>query len=523
MSESEPPELPGFDFEAKLGQGGFADVYRYHQHRPERQVAVKVLRKAISTVEEQRQFENEINRMSSLSQHPGIVTIYEANLTPDGRAYFSMEYCPDDHFGEIARAQPLSVAQALEVGVKVAGAVETAHQAGILHRDIKPANILRTAYGEPALTDFGIAGGRDAESDPTDSAGVTIPFAAPEVLSGRTFGDERSDVYSLGATVYALLAGRAPFSTGKAMRQSEAISAILNGTPHPIGRTDVPRELEIAIRTALARQPEARFSSAASFGRSLQTVEVALGYPQTRLQVGPQSGSPTRRRPAESHDGDSATVVNSPSRVDPSKSGQSTLRSNRPIDRVPDQPPSGKAPPRPRTEASLPVPQDLEADTVMRKEAAPKPQEPDLEAGPPPREGPPIALLASVAAAVVLLIIVGAVLLFADGDSTDDAATTSTTADPNAFGIATPPATPVDVAVSIENRQALVTWAAPDAERDDAYRVAVTSRADGGPQPATTDTEQRITLEERETEICVQIIAIRGGQVSTSSAEVCAP
>ena len=522
MSDSGPPDLPGFDFEAKLGSGGFSDVYRYHQHRPERQVAVKVLREAILTPEKQRQFENEINRMSSLSQHPGILTIYEANITPDGRAYFTMEYCPGDHFGEIARAHPLSEVHALEVGVKVAGAVETAHQAGILHRDIKPANILQTAYGEPALTDFGIASGRDAESDPTDSVGVTIPFAAPEVLSGRTPGDERSDVYSLGATIYALITGRAPFSTGRPMPQSEAISAILQGNPRPIDRPDVSAEFETAIRTALARQPEARFSSAASFGRALQTVEVMHNYSQTRLQVGPQAGAPTRRRPERADVGGSATVVRPPSRVDPTKTGQSTLRSTGPIDRVPDQLPSSTGATAERFEASLPVPQDLAAATVKPARSNEGPAAPLAPEGPPPRPGPPVALLASVAAVVVLLLVVGAMILFTS-DGTDEGPTTTTTADPGAFVMGTPPATPVDVAVSVDAGQALVTWAASDAQEGDGYRVTVTSRATGGQQPVTTDLEQRITLAPDESTLCVQVIAIRTSQVSTSSTEVCAP
>ena len=209
MPDAAPPVLPGYDHLRELGRGGFADVHLYRQHLPSREVAIKVLRQTTSSAEDRARFENEANRMAMLSSHPGIVTIYEVGVAPDDRPYLTMEYCPNDHFGRLARQRPLTVARALEVGIKVAAAVETAHRASILHRDVKPANILLTTYGEPALTDFGIADAVDSEVA-VSSQGVSIPFAAPEVLSGATDGDELSDVYALGATVYALLAGRAP-------------------------------------------------------------------------------------------------------------------------------------------------------------------------------------------------------------------------------------------------------------------------------------------------------------------------
>ncbi len=329
MADAPPPALPGYDYQRELGHGGFADVYLYRQQLPSREVAVKVLRQTAASAEARAQFENEANRMAMLSSHPGIVTIYEVGVSPDDRPYLTMEYCPHGHFGVIARAHPLTVSRALEVGIKVAAAVETAHQAAILHRDVKPANILLTTYGEPALTDFGIAGGADGEGL-SSSQGVSIPFAAPEVLSGATVGDELSDVYSLAATVYALLAGRAPFSTGEAMSELELIERVLNAPLPPTGRADIPPSLERALTRALARDPGRRPESAVAFGRALQGVEAELGLAQTPLRIADTSAVPP---PAPVDGDDDSTRFRGVQRVDPEGPPAAAITAVPPSDR----------------------------------------------------------------------------------------------------------------------------------------------------------------------------------------------
>src|SRR5690606_6384856 len=116
-------------------------------------VAVKVMLPQAVASGGVEAFTAEANVMAQLSSHPAIVSIYEASVSPDGRPYLVMEYCSKPNLQARYRRQRLSVAEALRIGVQVAGGVETAHRAGILHRDIKPANILVTEYGRPALTD----------------------------------------------------------------------------------------------------------------------------------------------------------------------------------------------------------------------------------------------------------------------------------------------------------------------------------------------------------------------------------
>jgi eukaryotic-like serine/threonine-protein kinase len=281
---SSPPSLPGFSYVRVLGSGGFADVFLYEQNMPRRQVAVKVLLAEIVNDHVRAMFQAEANLMAQLSTHPSILTVYQASVSADGRPYLVMELCSAS-LGERYRREALPVAEVLRVGVKIASAVETAHRAGVLHRDIKPSNILTTAYGNPVLSDFGIAATL-GESDSTEAVGLSIPWSAPEVLNDETSGTVASEVWSLGATVYSLLAGRSPFELpGGANRSADLISRIGKARPQPIGRPDVPPRLEAALQRAMAKRPDARPRSALEFIRELQAVEQEIGVSQTPVEV----------------------------------------------------------------------------------------------------------------------------------------------------------------------------------------------------------------------------------------------
>ena len=130
-----------------------------------------------------------------------------------------MQYCPTPDLSKRYKTAPFAVSEVLSIGVQLAGAVESAHRQGILHRDIKPANVLTKRSGRPALADFGIAVTTAAADDP-DSVGVSIPWSPPELLADEPKGDVRSDVYSLTATLYTLLAGRSPFEIAGTVEQA---------------------------------------------------------------------------------------------------------------------------------------------------------------------------------------------------------------------------------------------------------------------------------------------------------------
>ncbi|WP_183097785.1 serine/threonine-protein kinase [Nocardioides pelophilus] len=279
-----PPDLPGFQFLELLGTGGFADVFQYEQQMLGRKVAVKVLLSDIDA-DVQASFEVESNVMAKLSNHPSIVSIYQAGITPDGRPFLVMEYCPPPHLALRIRARPLTVTKALEVVIQLSGAVETAHRLGILHRDIKPANILFTEFGRAALTDFGISV-TTASAQSGEGFGMSVPWAPPEQLTvGAPMGPS-GDVYSLGATLWTALVGRSPFHVQGGANDAVALAPRVRTMPlPPTRRPDVPESLERTLRTAMAKAPHERYDSAHEFARALQSIQAELHLPVTTIDV----------------------------------------------------------------------------------------------------------------------------------------------------------------------------------------------------------------------------------------------
>lgn len=419
---SAPPQLPGYEHEQLLGSGGFADVFLYRQFRPRRQVAIKVLLATVLDESVRRQFDVEANVMAQLSTHPSIVTIHQAEVSGDHRPYLVMEYCPRPNYGVRFRRQRITVAEALRVGVQIAGAVETAHRAGILHRDIKPANILVTEYNRPALTDFGIsiATGQGHEVD--TSQVMSIPWSPPEFFADPPRSDVRSDVFSLAATVYSLVAGQTPFELrGQRNTAADLLHRIDSEPLRPLGRPDVPPELNRVLSIAMAKDPSGRYDTALALGRGLQRVERALSLPVTQMDVLDERG------PHATHGDDDElemhTRIRKVATVDPD-SGHGAEGRRRPPDRyagiapalAPQAAPSpGPAPaPSPGPAPRYPAPPLSQgATTVLRPagalaQADRNPALPTGVAGPEEdEEQRPAAMWPYVALAVVLLIALG--------------------------------------------------------------------------------------------------------------------
>jgi serine/threonine protein kinase len=267
--------------ESVLGEGGMGRVYRArHTRIASKQFAIKVLRPEFTKNPEiVARFRREAEAAACIS-HPNVVGVYDVDTTPDGHSYLVCEYLiGHDVADEIATHGPLSVAAAVHVAVQVCRALEAAHARGVVHRDLKPHNVflLANEHGtmppRPAVRvlDFGLSRFLDAPGTQLTQTGVimgTPAYMAPEQADG-TGVDLRTDIYGLGAVLFATLCGRPPF---EAETLQAVVLAVLSQEA-PRARTlnsSIPENLELVIQRAMSRRREERYQSMAELGRALE-------------------------------------------------------------------------------------------------------------------------------------------------------------------------------------------------------------------------------------------------------------
>lgn len=308
-----PPEISGYSYLRLIGSGGFADVFLYQEFRPRRQVAIKVLLPQWSEGASREAFAAEADLMATVSSHPSIVTIFDSDVTEDGRLFLTMEYCSRPNLSTRYKKERLGVAETLRIGIQIAGAVETAHRSGIVHRDIKPANILVTDYGHPALTDFGISA--TIEQSEAGADGMSVPWSPPENLTATPRSGVTSDVWSLAATMYTLLSGRSPFEVpGGVNSQRALIERIMSDPLPPLDRSDVPASFEQVLAGAMAKDPHQRYPSMLDLGRALQKVQMVLNLAVTPIDIINDSQPPAETSPAD--DGETGSWTGDDDEVD---------------------------------------------------------------------------------------------------------------------------------------------------------------------------------------------------------------
>jgi hypothetical protein len=263
------PDIPGHRVGGVLGAGGFATVYRCWQLAVGREVAVKVDNRVLLTERDRRRFLREVTAAGRLSGHPHVIDVYDAGTLADGRPYLVMELCPAGSLNDALRRHgPMPAAQVRDIGIRLADALAAAHASGVLHRDIKPANILVNRFGMVGLSDFGLASIISAHGEQTASREALTPaYSSPEMFRGEE-PTVLTDVYSLAATLYALLAGRPPRFAADGRRPGLATIMSLHDRPvEDVPGT--PPELMALLRAGLSPDPQARPRSAAELRDAL--------------------------------------------------------------------------------------------------------------------------------------------------------------------------------------------------------------------------------------------------------------
>jgi serine/threonine-protein kinase len=256
-----------------LGSGGMAEVFLATDLKYQRPVAIKVLRVEIASTLGSDRFLREIQIAARL-QHPHILAVYDSG-SADGLLYYVMPFVEGESLADrIRREGRLAASDAYRLIGEIAGALDYAHQQGIVHRDIKPANIL-LAQGHAVVADFGIARALNAASAgaaATTHVGLALgtpAYMSPEQAAAGPNGvDGRSDVYGLGCVLFEMLTGRVPF---EGSTYQEVLARSIRTRPVPVStlRPDIPARVDAAIRRALAATPAERFATAGAFAASL--------------------------------------------------------------------------------------------------------------------------------------------------------------------------------------------------------------------------------------------------------------
>jgi serine/threonine protein kinase len=290
------PEIPGYRVAGICGRGGFGIVYRAWQQAVGREVAVKVDNRVLLTERDQRRFLREVTAAGRLSGHPNVIDVYDAGALPDGRPYLVLELCPGGSLqDQLRRHGRLTPARVRDIGVALADALAAAHQAGVLHRDIKPANVLVNRYGLVGLSDFGLASlldGRHGQSVTREA--LTPAYAPPEAFRGGE-PSPAGDVYSLAATLYALLAGAPPHVTPGEDPLTPVMFMMRRDLP-PGDIDGVPPQLMAVLRQGLAIDPAHRPASAAALRDALAACPAATDWTADAAMPSPLfpgSGVPT--------------------------------------------------------------------------------------------------------------------------------------------------------------------------------------------------------------------------------------
>jgi len=290
---------------AKIGEGGMGEVYRAHDEKLDRDVAIKVVPEAVTQdAGRLARFETEAKAVARLN-HPNILDVYELG-DDEGRPFMATELLEGETLRERLEGGSLGWRKATEIGAAIADGLGAAHEVGIVHRDLKPSNVFLTADGRVKVLDFGLAryedvgAGKDVTQAPTitrqtDPGTVlgTVGYMSPEQVRGETV-DQRGDIFSLGCVLYEMVSGQRAFTGDTAV---ETMNAILKEEPSDVSTSgeELPPELAGTIRRCLEKRPQSRFQSASDLAYNLRTIS-SVSVPSATRKMSPRAGRAKRTR-----------------------------------------------------------------------------------------------------------------------------------------------------------------------------------------------------------------------------------
>jgi eukaryotic-like serine/threonine-protein kinase len=294
------PEVPGYEVLGALGYGGMGVVYQARQRGLDRLVALKMLRAGLEGPRALARFRAEAEAIARI-QHPNIVQIYEVG-DYEGQPFLALEFVPGGSLATKLRGEPQPPRAAAELVELLAWAVAAVHERGVVHRDLKPANVLLAPppatpgdyaaalerYGQPKVTDFGLAKRLDIDRGHTQTGAVlgTPGYMTPEQAAGRKTVGPTTDVWALGAILYECLTGRPPF---RGETPVETVMQVLHDDPVPVRqlRPELPRDLETITLKCLRKEAAERYATAADLAADLRRFrqgEPVLGRPPSAAQ-----------------------------------------------------------------------------------------------------------------------------------------------------------------------------------------------------------------------------------------------
>ncbi len=285
-----------YDIKSIIGQGGMSTVYLGYDPRSQREVAIKILPPYYLHAPKFRErFEREA-LMIALLEHPAIVPVYDMG-EEEGQPYIVMRYMSGGSLSDKLKKGPIPLRDCMEMYLRLAPALDTAHARGVIHRDVKPDNLLFDKYDNVFLSDFGLARLRETIGFANISDGSvmgTPAYMSPEQIQGERELDGRSDIYSMGVVLYQMLCGSVPFSGTTAA--SVMMMHLVNSVPQIYDQNkSLPVAIQAVLDTALAKNPKDRYQSAGEFARAIQAVTTGVQRKPSHPSLEAEAEGLTRR------------------------------------------------------------------------------------------------------------------------------------------------------------------------------------------------------------------------------------